>query len=322
MSKPVVPPPPTSLPEQPSFRQSSKYQHSRLSVSWWGLLLGFLIGLSGGLYLAWIEFPVIETDTRPAQLRHRENIIESEKVHYVVAIALAYSYDSDLGLAIQRLTELNLGNDPLQEVADMTCALLNSGYAQSSSGLRAVRAMRTFYRLQGRSSCADELIPDVVPTAVVEIQVPTSTPTLPPPPSKTPSDTVASPTPQGMVVVPTTAPQREYEGSVFGTFCSTDPSLNGIIEVYVRDFGNSEGIPGERVRVQWEGGSSIFATGLKPERDPGYADFQMEAGGSYVVSMPGQSDPLANPLIANSCTTDTGDTAVTSYRVSFVRVSG
>ncbi|MDQ7033277.1 MAG: AtpZ/AtpI family protein [Anaerolineae bacterium] len=236
----VPPPPPSTLPEQPSFRQASKYQQRRFGISWWGLLIGLVLGVAGGIYLSWVQFPVIETETRPDQLRGGENILGNEKVHYVVAITLAYSHDSDLGLAIQRLTDLELGNDPLQAVADMTCNLLNSGYAQTSAGLRAVRSMRTFYRLQGRSSCADDLIPDIVSTSIVEIDVPTSTATLPPPPSKTPSS-AATTTPSGLVIVPTTAPQREYEGSVFSTFCSTE--LNGIIEVYVRDFGNREGIP-------------------------------------------------------------------------------
>jgi hypothetical protein len=135
-------------------------------------------------------------------------------------------------------------------------------------------------------------------------------------------DTIPTSTQSGVVVVPTTAPQREYEGGISGTFCSTDPNLNGIIEVYVRDFSVAEGVRGERIRVQWENGSSIFFSGLKPERDAGYADFQMEAGESYVISMPGRSDPLANALVADRCVTDTGEEGITSYRVAFDRVGG
>ena len=166
-----------------------------------------------------------------------------------------------------------------------------------------------FNRLQGRSGCADDVLPDITPTNVVEIAVPTPTPTLPPPPSKTPTPENATSTPGGIVIVPTTAPQRAYEGSIFNTFCSVQ--LSGIIEVYVRDFGNSRGIPGERIRVEWEDGSSIFVSGLKPERDPGYADFEMEAGGSYIISMPGSSDPVSSPIVANRCFTDTGEEAIT-----------
>jgi len=310
MNQPV-PPPPGSLPEQPNFRTRSKYRQSRRFVSWWGLVIGLALGIAGGIYLTWVQFPVVETDTHPDQLS------QDDKAHYAVAIMLAFANDSDLGLAIQRLSDLDLGSDPLQAVADIACDLARSGYVSNNAGLRAVRAMRTFYQLQGRTGCADTLLPEVNTTQVIEITVPTPTATFPPPPTKTPAADSATGTPSGVVVVPTTPPRSAYTGSVFGTFCSTQ--LSGIIEVYVRDAGNTTGIPGERVRVQWEGGSSLFATGLKPERDPGYADFQMEAGGNYIVSMPGRSDPIGSPLVADSCFTDNGEEAVKSYRVAFVR---
>jgi hypothetical protein len=68
------------------------------------------------------------------------------------------------------------------------------------------------------------------------------------------------------------------------------------------------------VRVRWDGGESLFATGLKPERDAGYADFQMEPGMSYIVDMPGLSDP-SQPLTATTCALENGDRSVISYRV-------
>lgn len=314
MSQVPVPPPPDSLPEQPGFRQQSKYRRPRRFISWWGLTIGLILGIAGGVYLSWVQFPVIETDTKPDQLR------ETDQAQYVVAIALSFAHDSDLGQAIERLSMLDLGPDPLQAVADIACDLARSGYVADNTGLRAVRAMRTFYQLQGRSGCADTLLPDVRATQVIEIEVPTPTPTLPPPPTKTPAPSNASPTPSGLVIVPTTPPRSSFSGSIFGTFCST--TLSGVIEVYVRDAGNTAGIPGQRVRVQWDGGASLFSTGLKPERDPGYGDFQMEDGKSYIVSMPGLSDPISSPLAAEPCFTDFGEEATKSYRVAFVRTGG
>jgi hypothetical protein len=234
MSNQLIPPPPASLPEQPGFRHRSKYQRSRRVVSLWGLLLGLGLGIGLGLWLSWVQFPVIETDTNPGQLRARD------KAHYVVAIMLDYTYNSDLTLTIQRLTELELGTNPIQEVANIACDLTREGYASTSAGLRALRAMRTFYSLQGRSGCADELLPAIAPTNVVEIEVATPTATLPPPPSKTPTGNIATSTPSGIVIVPTTPLQREYEGSIFSTFCSTE--LSGVIEVYVRAVGNTAGV--------------------------------------------------------------------------------
>jgi hypothetical protein len=304
-------PPPASLPEQEALYRRSRYRRPRSPLAWWAVLVGLALGISAGLYVSWVLFPTVETDTTPDQLR------EQDRNQVVVAIMLSFSYDSDLGLAISRLSELQLGDDPLQAVADIACDLARSGYVDSNAGLRAVRAMRTFYRLQGRSGCADTLIPDVTDPQEIIINVPTSTPTLPPPPTKTPGAADATATPAGLVVVPTTPPQSEFEGSIFQTFC--DRELSGIIEVFVRAVGDTEGIAGQTIRVRWDAGSDTLITGLKPERGAGYADFQMEAGLSYTISMPGLSDPVASPIVAERCFTDDGSEAITSYRVAFVR---
>ena len=301
---------PTSLPEQPAFRDSSKYQRPRWFVSWVGLLVGLAIGLGGGLYIAWGLFPVIETNTRPDQLR------PDDKAQYIVAITLSYAYDGDLNAVIQRLNQLDLGGDPIQAVADTACDLARSGYIDSTSGLRAVRSMQTFYRLQGKRSCADTIIPDVQDPQIIQVTVPTETPTLPPPPTKTPA-AIPTPTSANVVVVPTSPPQRRYEGVVFDTFCDTQ--LSGIIEVYVQERGTQRGIGGEPVRVRWDDGESVFVTGMKPERSVGYADFQMEAGVSYTIAMPERSDPASGNIVAEPCFTETGDEAISSYRVSFLR---
>lgn len=294
-----------------SLAQDSRYHRPRRVMSWTGLLIGILAGVGVGLVIAWVLAPVREFDTNPSQLR------PEDKSHYVVAIMLAYENDGDLGQVIERLTELNLGTDPIQFIADTACNLARSGYVDSSAGLRAVRSMKTFYQLQGRSGCADTLIPDVEEPQIIQVTVPTNTPTLPPPPSKTPTSEIeVSPTATGVRIVPTTPPLREYEGSIVNTFC--DLELSGIIEVRVREVG-SEGIPGELIRVQWDGGEDTFVSGLKPERGADYADFQMEAGVSYIISMPGLSDPISQPIVANPCFTETGDQALTSYRVVFLR---
>lgn len=313
MSKSMPPSPPTTLPEQQAVYRDSKYQRRRNPFSLWALVIGLLIGLAGGGYYAYVINPTQELDTHPSQL------ISEDQQDYVVAIMLAYSYDSDLNTAIDRLLALELGSDPLQAVADMTCDLARTGYVDSTSGLRAVRAMRTFYQLQGRTSCADNIIPapESVPLEVV-ITLPTATPTLPPPPTKTPNSVVgATETPSGVIVTPTSAPQGTYRGVVSQTFCSTE--LSGVIEVRVRDALNVE-IAGEPIRVTWGNNErSDFITGLKPERGVGYADFQMETGVSYIISMPGLSDPIQSPIVASSCfVPDTNLQAITSYRIVFV----
>ncbi len=313
MSQSLPPPRPGSLPESPTLPRRSRYNRPRRLVSWWGLLLGLLLGVGGGLYYSWMIAPVEEFDIQPHQ------ITDQSKRDMVVAIALSYGHDGDLTAAVERLIALQLGPDPIAEVAFIACELARSGYVDSSSGLRGVRALKQFYQLQGREGCADTLIPDTdEERPVVEIDVPTATPTPRPPPTKTATPEaprIAST--EGVLVVPTVPPSREYDGQISGTFCDVD--FTGIIEVFVQNL-NGIGQPGEPVRVRWDDGEDRFVTGLKPERSPGFADFYMESGTGYTIDMPGLSDPIPRPLVADGCFTEDGLEGVTSYRVVFSQI--
>ena len=54
------------------------------------------------------------------------------------------------------------------------------------------------------------------------------------------------------------------------------------LQVYVQDV-EGQGLPNVEVQVSWESGWNRFFTGLKPEIDSGYADFQMSPGQVYDV---------------------------------------
>lgn len=287
----------------------SKYRRPRQPISWIALLIGAAFGIGAGLFYAWTIDPRVEFDTDPWQLHPQD------RANYIAAVTLQYAYDGDLTRAIDRLIALRPQSDPIQEVADVACQMATTGYANSSSGLRALQSMMLFYQLQGRKGCADTLIPvNQQATQVVNIELPTPTPI--PPASKTPTPDAgqrATPTPP-RVFVPTAEPQSEFDLVDIRTFC--DDELSGLIEVFVQDF-NGEGIPGQSVRVRWDGGQDTFFTGLKPERGPGYADFQMEEGRGYIIDMPGQSDPSTQPLVAAPCFTGSGQQSLGSYRVFF-----
>ncbi|PJF39960.1 MAG: hypothetical protein CUN54_07100 [Phototrophicales bacterium] len=302
---------PPTLPEEiPAAPRPSKYMRPRRYFSWPAVVIGLIMGLAGGLFYAWNVNPISEVDTAPWQLR------QEDKNHYVVAIALSFAHDGDLNRVQERLLQLRLNTDPIQYVADVACDLASGGYVDSSSGLSAIRSMMVFYQLQGRSGCADTLIEldtDEPETQVLVLP----TPTLAPPASKTPTpirNDRATATPSTLVIVPTSPPQRDFVLVSVNTFC--DSELTGLIEAYVQDF-NGDGIPGQPVRVRWDEGDDTFFTGLKPERGPAYADFEMEEGKGYTVEMPGLSDPTTQPLVAVPCTTDDGEQALTSYRVVF-----
>jgi hypothetical protein len=284
----------------------SKYRRPRRPLSTWGLLIGLVLGIAGSLAYAWMINPRIEFDTEPWQLD------KQGRAQYIAAVTLSYSYDGDLNRAITRLLALKLQTDPIQEVANVACDLATTGYAETGTGLRAIQSMMLFYQLQGRKGCADNLISVNEPTVVVNVDV--ATPTAQPPATKTPTPDRPSPaTPTQPIFVPTVQPKTSYVIAAIRTDC--DAGFSGIIEVRVQD-ANGDGVPGQAVRVRWDNGSSTFYTGLKPERGPDYADFQMEPNKAYTVEMPGQSDP-SQPLGAVPCTTADGKPAITLYRVYF-----
>ncbi len=291
---------------------SRKYRRPRRFFSPIGVILGLILGLAGGLTIAWVWLPVEEYDVEPWQLH------QVDRAHYIVAIALSHSYDGDVNRAVRRLLDLRLAPDPIQAVADTACQLATTGYVNSTSGLRAIRSMMALYQPQGRAGCADTLIAadTIEPTVVIEIALPTATFTLEPPETKTPTPQALATATPFQFAAPTAAPQRDFDLISVNTTCSAQDS--GLIQVFVYDTNGTTGLPGQRVRVRWDEGESIFFTGLKPERGAAYADFEMEAGKTYLVDMPGRSDPLREPLPAVPCTDPTtGERALTTYRVIF-----
>lgn len=290
-----------------------KYTRRRRPVSLGALLIGFVIGLGGAFYVARAIAPLPQTDTQPAQLA------ADDRTAYIAAIALAFAYDSDVDRAVSRLLTLQLPGDPIQAVADLACDLTTTGYVNSTQGLRAVQAMIQFYRLQGRTGCADTLIAAIAaPTRVIDVQLPTATPGLVPPPTKTPSPAeLITPTPL-QAIVPTSPPQSDFELVGVTTGCSA--ARPGLIEVLVYESNGATGVPGIGIRARWSGGENTFFTGLLPERGTGFADFQMADGLNYLIDLPGRADPIPQPLSPVACTTDTGERSIITYRVVFRRV--
>lgn len=299
----------TTPPARERPPRGSRYYRPRRAISWVALLLGVALGIGGGLYIAWQVAPLEEVDTEPWQLN------EQNRHDFVVAIMLGYAQDGNLGTAVTRLLELRPSGDPIQYVADVACSLARSGYVDSASGERAIRVMMTFYTNQGRSGCADTLLPPV------QLPSPTpsagdATPTPPRAPTKTMTPTLEplaqSPTPD-IRVAPTVVPQGAFEVVRLEQFCDAD--AGGLIEVYVQN-SNGNPMPGQRVRVAWRNGRSDFVTGLKPGQPGDYADFAMETGISYTVEMPGLSDP-SRVITSERCVDFRGRSTQTSYRVVF-----
>lgn len=281
-------------------------------ISHRGFALGMILGLLLGLGCAWLLGPLHEFNTEPYQLR------PEARHHYMAAIALEFMQSGDLARAISRLAELRPRQDPIQAMALAACELGSSGYLETDSGIAAVRAMTAFYQLQGRSGCADRLLPalEAVHIKATPASRPANGARAPALPSKTPVAIIRPAAPLVGQVAARPAGRR-FEGRLASVFC--DPTRRGIIEVTVTDL-LGEGLPGERIGVYWEGGESLFASGLKVERGDAYADFRMRADIDYTIAMPDASEPLAESLRAEPCLASGGYESLTSHRVEFRQI--
>ena len=293
---------------------AGRYQHKRRGLSPIAILIGLILGVAGGLFFAWSVAPVQVVDVAPHQLG------ESDKSRYLELIALAYAQDGNLDRSVRRLLDLQLPGDPIQVMADTACRLATSSFINTTAGLRSVQAMVAFYQLQGRAGCADQVISAgaLQPTLVVEVTLPTATPTLAPPPTKTATpegSLLTTATPVVLAIAATPLPQQ-FELANVATACNA--ARPGMIEVLVYEANGSTGIPGQVVRARWGDQENLFVTGLQPSRGPGFADFAMSEGQSYLIDLPGQSPVVQPALAASPCTDPTsGERGTITYRVSF-----
>ncbi len=285
--------------QRPTFR----------GISVLGLLLGLAVGIGLALVYTWEIDPVIERNTAPWQLN------PAAREDYIVAIALSFANNQDLQLAFDRLRQLRPSQDVWSMVAQVACERHKRVQVQTNSDVVVMRALEQLYRPQGASGCADGQYPTPAPVSfVTPVPSPLPSPTPVPPPTKTPTPPLPT-SEAGTAFLPTASPSVLGRYVVAGVRPFCDPNTNGVIEVRVYD-NNGQGIPGVPVRVAWSGDrSDTFYTGLKPDRGPEYADFVMEPGGTYTVSIPG-GGATSQTVEALPCG---GEALTTSYQISFRR---
>lgn len=290
----------------------TRHHRTNNGISWLALLIGVALGIGIGLYYTWEVDPVVEMNTAPWQLSSKA------REQYVVTVALSYAQNQNVRLAFDRLRAASPDQDVWSLVADVACERVKTfpSDVDPNQYIRTIRALEQLYRPQGASGCADGMFPTPAPM-VIELPTPTvtRTPTITPAASKTPSPPIPTNSPvQATLPSLTPPPSGGYILARQRSFC--DPAVDGVIEIRVYN-RLGQGVPGVPVTVTWGGGESdTFFTGLKPERGMEYADFVMEQGRTYTVSIPGLVSP-APSVEAEPCQAEDGETLTTSYYINF-----
>jgi hypothetical protein len=232
------------------------------------LFMGVAAGLALGLTLTWVIWPVKYYEADPVHL------LPEHKEDYVVLVGAAYAVDGDLARAKARLAKLE------EKDIGSVVAVLAERYLREGRDVEETRGLAKLADALGVSTSA----------MLVYIATPTPLPTFTP---EGPSIALGPPPP--MVPTPTSPATAEMPGAaatpetVFHLlekrrFC--EGQGGGSILVYVED-EEGQGLPNVRITISWLGGEDEFFTGLKPEVDPGYADFAMQEGMMYNLAVAG-----------------------------------
>jgi hypothetical protein len=250
------------------------------------VLICLVSGLVLGLGYAWLIDPVTFSESSPAQTT------KPYREAWLLMAAAAYAQDGDWERTQTRLEVLH---DP--NLAQTLAAVFDRVNAAGPNA-----EARALARLADRMSVSTPGMLIYLAAIITPTPRPSPTPraSATPRPTETPRPTATMqqlPTP-----TPTASPIPEYQVIDRQAQCghSTQPPQ---IRVIVRD-ALGESVPGKDVWITWDGGSDRFVTGLKPEIDLGYGDFDMQLDQSYNVSIDKQTSVVVRELRAEPCETD------------------
>jgi hypothetical protein len=247
------------------------------------VLICVVIGLTVGLGYAWLIDPVTFSESSPAQ------VTKPYREAWLLMAAEAYALDGDWERAQIRLEALR---DP--NLAQTLAAVFDRVNAAGPNA-----AARAVARLADRLSVSTPgmliyLAAIITPTPLLS---PTPRASATPRPTETPPPTATIQQPP--TATPTVTPVPDYVVIDRQAVCSrsTQPPQ---IRVIVRD-ARGKSVAGKEVWITWEGGRDRFVTGLKPEIDPGYGDFDMQLDQTYNVSVDRPTAMVVRELRAEPC---------------------
>ncbi len=257
------------------------------------VVMALVLGAVLGLAYAWLIDPVTYSESSPAQ------VMKSYREAWLIMSAEAYAQNGDWDRTQARVNALRDTN------LSQTLADLFDRYQANGPNPTARALARLADRLNVRTPAMQVYLAAIV-TATPEI-VPTIEITVSPHPIATPTPTVTpEPSP---TVIPTATPVPDYQVIDRAAECGHGKQPPQI-RVIVRDqFGQS--VPGKVIWITWDGGSDRFVTGLKPEIDPGYGDFDMQPDQAYNVGVDKPTSVIVSGLRADVCESD----GRTSWRI-------
>lgn len=280
-----------------------RLRRERAARAPWYLLTGFLLGLSFGVIFSVWFWPV------PYDFALLSDLKETARDEYRLIIARAFRASGDSGRAYQRLSLLK-DNDPAGVI---------SAQAQRSLGIRNDADSEALALLAAGLDPASR----VQPSDTGDLSL-TPVPTLPPETTNTPQGIVqelpTQETPVSGTIYPTIPPLNIPSAEIPRATPTMFPTISapyilkdrqpdcgknlrpGLLQVWIE---NAAGLamPGVRIQINWKDGEETFYTGLKPELNSGYADFEMAPDTSYSLRV-GENGQTISGLGTADCTSE------------------
>ncbi len=248
------------------------------------VLIALVIGLATGLAYAWLIDPLTFSESSPAQ------VVKSYRDAWLLMAAEAYARDGDWERTQARINSLRDAN-LTQTLADLFDRYQASGPNPAARALAHLADRLNVHTPAMQVYLAEIIAPEIIPTiesTATPRPIDTATPTAAPEPLPT--------------VPPTTTPIPDYQ-VIDRTVECTPAKQSPQIRVIVQDAAG-QSVAGKEVWITWEGGTDRFVTGLKPEIDPGYGDFDMQPDQSYNVGVDKPTSVIVSGLRADSCEAD------------------
>jgi len=271
---------------------------------------GAILGLVLGLIYAWLVAPVELYNTTPALLR------SDHRHEWIRLTALGYLADGDLERALARLDGLG------QEDVQAALAALIEAYAAQGQPVERMRALTDLAQRLGVDTPA-MLVYLETPASPEPVEEPplVSSPTPSPPSAIVLPTPTATPTPF-FSPLPVPSPHRVISQTLVctGTVSQLQVLVRAAPEIDEEEAEETleEAVPlaGVVLWLTWPGGADRAVTGLRPHIDPGYADFALQPGVPYALSIGEPDAPILSGLTVQLCpATEGGEPRPGSWRV-------